>query len=349
MLRLISNQLLISISRLALPYVLIYLGYNDWHEMLTRIMVVILLGRGLLYSSYTSIYIEDDIKKSDNPIIKYTLVCLIILGIYIIDAELFTSFELVVFIFFGVSYEDYSRREIYHGRYLTLNVIAILTFAGLVLAGVKIYFIALAIIPMIIVQFKCTHNQEIKLTLRDVRLRTSYILSALLGYFMGGGYLLAASDLLGEDIFAEFRYVLLIFVPVSFLSQVADFAWFQQERWISRGQVAALLLITTALFSSIIGFYLITIFDNWKELIFLIVMISVLIAVNTILRLWLRQAGLYNQILIFLLIGSVPYLAVSVLNIQELKTIYLCMLYSQVLLALAISMFLIQRHFVTNE
>ena len=216
MLRLISNQILISITRFALPYVLIYLGYNDWHETLTRIMVVTLLGRGLLYSSYTSIYIESDVKKSDNIVIKYTLLCLIIIGIYFIDSDLFSRFEIVVFIIFSILYEDYSRREIYRGRYLILNLIAITTFISLVLAGVSFCYIALGIIPMIIVQFKGTNSHEIKLNFVDVRLRTAYILSSLLSYFMGGGYLLAASDLLSEDTFAEFRYVLFIFVPVSF-------------------------------------------------------------------------------------------------------------------------------------
>ena len=167
--------------------------------------------------------------------------------------------------------------EIYRGRYLILNLIAITTFISLVLAGVSFCYIALGIIPMIIVQFKGTNSHEIKLNFVDVRLRTAYIFSSLLSYFMGGGYLLAASDLLSEDTFAEFRYVLFIFVPVSFLSQLADFAWFQEERSISRGAVAFFLLLFIVLFSSIIGIYLITIFKNWKELIFLIGLISVLI------------------------------------------------------------------------
>lgn len=338
--RLLANQILLSVANLLIPYILLFFNFKDWHEDFSRLMVLLIFGRGLFYSGYTSLFIEGKIAISDNVFIKVIFGTSICTLLYFLDKSLFLNNNLIFVLFVGVLFEDFRRKQIYMSSFNSLNIATVITSVSFLLAAINQNFIFISVIvwTYFILKEKPSTNQTI--SLKDIYSRSFYILTAVLSYSMGGGYIITAADVLDSESFGVLRYILLILTPVSFLGQIVELAWFREGTEISKRSISFWLIFLTFICSLLGAMIVHRFFENWTYLIILVFVISLFIALNTILRLMIREKESYGILLLVMFLSSIPYFSLIWISNKTIEVIYSSMLVSQLLLTIMLFLFL---------
>lgn len=327
----ILHQTIVSAGNFALPYILLFLGFNDWHQNYTEIIVLALFGKSIFYNSYTSNIIEGN-KENEFFLIKYLLGIIIISCFYIYFK--LNNYIYLFFIFSSFYFEHSRRIRLYYNNFKFLNIIIILNLVLLIISGFNDDLLLISCFVYIIFDLNSLNKKGLKINFTDILNRKWYILTAILSFTIGGGYLLEASKILSPDSFAELRYMLLIFIPGSFIMQIAELLWFKEKIKSPRRLLAiyALILNTTSVI--ILVLFLSYFFPNNIDLLVVLGLVNLFIGLNSILRLYIRQNEFYGILLTVLVFGSIPYISLRFFNLINLNVIYQLMLVSQILMFL---------------
>ena len=218
----------------------------------------------------------------------------------------------------------------------------ILNLVLLILSGFNNGLLLISSFVYIIFDLNSLNKKGLKINFREILNRKWYILTAILGFTIGGGYLLEASKILNPDSFAELRYMLLIFIPGSFIMQIAELLWFREKIKFPRRLLAiyALILNTTSVI--ILVLFLSYFFPNNLDLLIILGLVNLFIGLNSVLRLYIRQNEFYGILLTVLVFGSIPYISLRFFNLISLNIIYQFMLASQVLMFLIMFTYLLR-------
>ena len=302
------HQTLASFLSILLPYAIIFIGDVDWHLEYSRLMIYILFARSLMYNSYTSIFTESTRVYGDNSTIKYLVLLFIVIFISLISKGLFKNPVYLVALVSAILFEDFRRKELYYGKTVVLNVSLVFIFLFLLFAGSNPIFLLLLSIMWLALSLQKTEFRGSPMGLIDVKKRLSYILMAIFGFAIGGGYLDKAAIVLDAEEFQELRYVLFIFAPISFISQLAEYLWFSDVFNRSRRLLLSVTFIIDIISILFIASLIYNIVHPQKALLVVIVINALLISANSLLRIVLRSIKAYNFLFFVVLLGSLPYL-----------------------------------------
>ena len=340
MIKTILHQTIVSVANFGLPYILLFLGLNDWHQNYTEIIVLALFGKSIFYNSYTS-NISEGNKKNENIFIKY-LVGIIIISCFYLFFGL-NNFIFLSFIFSSFYFEHSRRVRLYYDNFKFLNIIIISNLVLLILSGYNNNLLLLLCFVYIIFDLSSINKKGLKINFTEILNRKWYILTAILGFTIGGGYLLEASKILDADSFAELRYLLLIFIPGSFIMQIAELLWFREKIKLPRKLLAIYTLILNTTSVIIFVLFLSYFFPNNLDLLVVLGLVNLFIGFNSILRLYIRQYEFYDILLTVLVFGSIPYISLRFFDLINVNIIYQFMLVSQVLMFLLMFTYLIRK------
>lgn len=301
------HQTLASFLSILLPYAIIFIGDADWHLEYSRLMVYILFARSLMYNSYTSIFTESTIEYSDNNRIKYLVLFFIVIFISLISKGLFNNPVYLVSLISAILFEDYRRKELYYGKTLVLNVSLFLIFTFFLFAGGSSIFLLLLSAMWLVLSLQNTKFRGLPMKLIDIKKRSSYILMAIFGFAIGGGYLDEVAVVLEAEEFQELRYILFIFAPISFISQLAEYLWFSNVFTGSRLLLLSVSFIIDVISVLFIASLIYGMFHPQRALLAVIVVNALLISANSLLRIVLRSIKAYNFLFLVVVLGSLPY------------------------------------------
>lgn len=334
MLKTIFHQGFLSTANLLLPYVLLAFGMNKWHEEFSTIMVLIILGRGIFYNGYTSCLVEGKSNKKDNFLLKTTYLLVVCFTVYLIGDWSAYSNEniLLVFLVASIYYEHKRRSRLYLDELKGLNFIVFITFIFVIIAGWDIRILLLLSVILVFSINLSYDSNSVKLKLRDLWTRKWYVMTSFLSFMIGGGYLLLASEILNSDEFATLRYILILLAPGSFLIQILEVLWFKKNVRYNRKILIVFTLVINSLALIFLGFILSYFYYDQINLIYVIGFTAFVIAINAILRLFLRENQQYGYLFFALCLGSLPYLSLRFISFHEINTVYITMLISQLVM-----------------
>lgn len=261
-----------------------------------------------MYNSYTSIFTESTREYSENKTIKYLVLLFIVVFISLISKGLFSNPFYLISLISAILFEDYRRKELYYGKTFVLNVSLIFIFSFLLFAGSSPIFLLLLSIMWLVLSLQKTEFRGLPLRLIDIKKRISYILMAIFGFTVGGGYLDEAAIVLKAEEFQELRYILFIFAPISFISQLAEYLWFSNVFNRSRRLLLSVTFIVDIISILFFASLIYSIVHPQKALLVVIVINALLISANSLLRIVLRSIKAYNFLFLVVLLGSLPYL-----------------------------------------
>lgn len=345
---LIKHQFLYSSLNLSLPYLILFSGMIEWHKEYTEFITIFAFASTIFYNGYTSLYTENNNKSVNEDIVLkifFFLLSVLIVGLFYNFSNL--SMQLILFLFITLYFENYRRLKIFCNSFQYLNLFVIILFGILFLGGLSNVFILLLTLFFFLILKEDFTNYKVnafrykRIKLYVILNRLSYIGSALLSFFVSGGYtLLAVKHFTGFEL-AEYRYYLLLLSPGSIAAQYLELSWFNEKKIVNYRKLILIFLVFSLTTKLILFGILSSLLENSIVELFFVFLVATIIDLNVILRLFIRRFNQYYALFIVLVLGSIPYFILKNSDALSVQNIFQNMIYSQIIMFLSLLLFYI--------